>query len=123
MSDILYVMIYFADASGKMPTVRKHATSGGRAPTAREMWLQAVKGRARESGGNKKGMSTTKKTPNEYWVGTLRRSQGMQRTYVNVWVLSFNASLSARVIMDCQFDGTIAAIIVKPPSLESSHKT
>lgn len=45
--------------------------------TAREMWLQAVKGRAAHHGDNRKsGLSTTKKTPNEYWVGTLRRSQG-----------------------------------------------
>lgn len=45
--------------------------------SAREMWLQAVKGRSSTLGANRKsGLSSTKKTPNEYWVGTLRRSQG-----------------------------------------------
>ncbi|XP_067935175.1 IQ domain-containing protein E-like isoform X2 [Watersipora subatra] len=47
--------------------------------SAREMWLQAVKGRAVHSGDNRRtGLSTTKKSPSEYWVGTLRRSQGLQ---------------------------------------------
>ena len=46
--------------------------------SAREMWLQAVKGRSSVTGGSRKtGIATTKKTPSEYWIGTLRRSQGM----------------------------------------------
>lgn len=54
--------------------------------SAREMWLQAVKGRSTHTGANRKpGISTTKKTPNEYWVGTLRRSQGMQNGHLT-WV-------------------------------------
>ena len=60
-----------------MPGAKKPPAASKNNMTAREMWLQAVKGRSSSLGASKKsGLSTTKKTPNEYWVGTLRRSQG-----------------------------------------------
>lgn len=63
--------------SVEMPGAKKPPTAKSNM-SAREMWLQAVKGRSSTLGANnrKGGLSSTKKTPNEYWVGSLRRSQG-----------------------------------------------
>lgn len=63
--------------SFKMPANSRKQTPTKNSLSAREMWLQAVKGRSSYAGANRKGGMSTKKTPNEYWVGTLRRSQGL----------------------------------------------
>jgi len=60
-----------------MPANSRKQTPTKNSLSAREMWLQAVKGRSSYAGANRKGGMSTKKTPNEYWVGTLRRSQGL----------------------------------------------
>lgn len=72
-----------------MPGTKKQQTAKN-SMTAREMWLQAVKGRSYVTG-QKKGYSTTKKTPTEYWVGTLRKSQGkfiVAEMHTNLLVVS-----------------------------------